>query len=754
MAQDVWLLRKALITCILLSVLAGNASAASENRKQALDSYFAHPEILKENNKEEKSFGKTRKFSVSASSLSKLHSGKEKSTMRSIQNLDQEVSSKLSERLRKSLEINQERHSNEEGIDLNRFFTQAKKSDIELNKYGKNSMEGRNIMKAASLVESYLESQGTGLNEPVKFSEEKRGNRLLAFQYFLPIHNTGQLEKHSRFSYVNSLLRPQLTGIQADLYALEAQRNRLKSVNSKASKKGLKFVGSSAERKALPVGIDFKSKADKQELKEADTGWKTEPPYFSADEDFIFDSPDGSSDAQESFFSNLQPTLLFSGSGGDTFVQSENKTSVAVSAHSPKHSTALILNPSIASEIAIEKFQQSGFEDSTHTWKETDLDENGEDLSGELTANPPLVSRTGKKLKKTTEVSPQSLKQKTMSHIQAESQNLNKKQSGSEQGIFDIKRVSPYMSLRSAKVRGFPKITLPLNYKRTSIPSHSQWVSSGSGEGSGSGGSYLTHSRHHLQWKPSQRVSTKGSSATRKTHTAITGAKDTETRNKCTKMGKSGVKTMSILALGDSLTNGFHSDDKSHTPYAKTLEYLLNKDEHTCYIMETVAKDGAEAYEMSASLQKHLKNRKVKYQWVIILAGTNDIVHNGHTHRRRAWDTALEHIIDLHITSHRFGAKTMVVTIPEMDCEESDRPPCKNTRLERNYINEKLRHYAKTNDFTTLCDLAKKFPRYSLTNKERKRLWEEGLHLRPAGYEKMAEIIYKDLLANIDKVVK
>ena len=505
-----------------MSYFPGNASAASENRMQALDSYFAHPEILKENNKEEKSFGKTRKFSVSASSLSKLHSGKEKSTMRSIQNLDQEVSSKLSELLRKSLEINQERHSNEEGIDLNRFFTQAKKSDIELNKYGNNSMEGRNIMKTASLVESYLESQGTGLNEPVKFSEEKRGNGLLAFQYFLPIHNTGQLEKHSRFSYVNSLLRPQLTGIQADLYGLEAQRNRLKSVNSKASKKGLKFVGSSAVRKALPVGIDFKSKAsrtDKQELKEADIEWKTEPPHSSADEDFIFDSPDGSSDAQESFLSNLQPTLLFSGSGGDTFVQSENKTAVDLSAHARKHSTALVLNPSIASEIAIEEFQQSGFEDSTHSWKETDLDENGEDLSGELIANPPLVSRTGKKLKKTTEVSPQSLKQKTMSHIQAESQDLNKKQSGSEQGIFDIKRVSPYMSLRSAKVRGFPKITLPLNYKRTSIPSHSQWVSSGSGEGSGSGGSYLTHSRHHQQWKPSQRVSTKGSSATRKTHT-------------------------------------------------------------------------------------------------------------------------------------------------------------------------------------------------------------------------------------------
>ena len=68
---------------------------------------------------------------------------------------------------------------------------------------------------------------------------------------------------------------------------------------------------------------------------------------------------------------------------------------------------------------------------------------------------------------------------------------------------------------------------------------------------------------------------------------------------------------MSILALGDSLTNGFHSDDRSHTPYAKTLESLLNKDKHKCYILETVAKDGAEAHEMSAWLQKHLKNSEL-----------------------------------------------------------------------------------------------------------------------------------------------
>ena len=140
---------------------------------------------------------------------------------------------------------------------------------------------------------------------------------------------------------------------------------------------------------------------------------------------------------------------------------------------------------------------------------------------------------------------------------------------------------------------------------------------------------------------------------------------------------------------------------------------------------------------------------KSKYSWIIILAGTNDIAHNSHNRNRRAWDKAAEHIINLHITSHRYGAKSVAVTIPEMDCEESKRPPCLHTHLERKYINEKLRYNARSNEFTILCDLAEKFPRYSLSSEERKQMWEVGLHMKSAGYERMAEIIYKDLLAHV-----
>ena len=65
-------------------------------------------------------------------------------------------------------------------------------------------------------------------------------------------------------------------------------------------------------------------------------------------------------------------------------------------------------------------------------------------------------------------------------------------------------------------------------------------------------------------------------------------------------------------SLGDSLTSGFHSEDKNHTPYAKTLEYLLNKDVHRCYTLTTVARDRIEASEISALLQNHLQNCKVQ----------------------------------------------------------------------------------------------------------------------------------------------
>ncbi|XP_029211235.2 uncharacterized protein LOC114975265 isoform X1 [Acropora millepora] len=831
MAQDVWLPRMALITCVLLSVLAGNTKAADGNRMQALDMHFFHPKTAKETNEQERKLSKNRKSIVTAMSQRKFHLGEPPSenkntTMQINHDFDKEVSKRLMGSSRRSLRKGKATKAKEEGIGLEKLIGHAESSNKKSKRHNKYSVEGGIIIKAASILGSSLESQVKGIDEPVKFSVEKVGNRVRAFQYFLPIQNTRKSKQSLRYKYVNSLLGPQLAGIQADLNGLDTRRRGGKTAFRKASRKGFKSVESGTERESLFVGGsrgDAKApKSDNKKKKIISTEKKIEQKNPAV-------GPSGQpSDLHELSSLNSQEILILSGSGEDE-LDLETGPAAQPSHRSPKDSVTLLSNQSMISELAFGDFQETALEDSIHSWEEDDSKDFGEDISGgEIIVRPSLVSQTGKNLKANAQgkPSPQSLRHKAMKyiqaksqyldgeqfdrdhnvihpweeedsndfgedlsggefvvrpslvsqtgknlkansqgklspqlsrhkavkHIQTESQNLNGWHSGGDLSVTEIQRVSPFLPFGSAKVRSFPKITVFPIYKRTGVPRHNPLATSGSGEGSGSGENDLPSSTHFQLMKLPQRTSTKESSAKNKTHTGIVRTKKRENRKKCSKKGKPAVRTMSILALGDSLTNGFHSDDKSHTPYAKTLESLLNKDKHNCYILETTAKDGAEAHEMSAWLQTHLKNRKVKYSWVIILAGTNDIIHNSHSHNRRAWDIALEHIIDLHISSHRFGAKTMAVTIPEMDCEESDKPPCKRTRLERNYINEKLRHYAKTNDFTILCDLANKFPRYSLSNKERERFWEEGLHMRPAGYKRMAEIIYKDLSEQIDEI--
>ncbi|KAK2565715.1 hypothetical protein P5673_010891 [Acropora cervicornis] len=822
MAQDVWLPRMALITCVLLSILAGNTKAADGNRMQALNIYFVHPKTAKETNEQERKLSKNRKSIVTAMSQRKFHigepqtsewpSGNKNTTMQTNHDFDKEVSKRLTGSSRRSLRKGKATKAKAEGIGLEKFIGHAESSNKKSKRHDKYSVEGGIIIKAASILGSSLESQVKGIDEPVKFPAEKVGNRVRAFQYFQPIQNTRKSKQSPRYKYVNSLLGPQLAGIQADLNGLDTQRRGGKTAFKKASRKGFKSVESGTEKESLFVGGsrgDAKApKSDNKKQKIINTEKKIEQKNPAV-------GPSGQpSDLHELSSLNSQEILILSGSGEDELDVSNYETGpVAQPSHrSPKDSVTVLSNQSIISEIAFGDFQETAFEDSIHSWEEEGLNDFGEDISGgEIIVRPSLVSQTSKNLKADSQgkPSPQSLRHKAMKHIQAksqyldgeqfgrdhnvihpweeedsndfgedvsggefidrpslvsqtgknlkansqgklspqlsrhkavehiqtESQNLNGVHSGRDLSVTEIQRVSPFPPFGSAKVRSFPKITVFPIYKRTGVPRHNPLATSGSGEGSGSGENDLPSSTHFQLMKPPQRTSSKESSAKNKTHTGIVRTKDRENRKKCSKKGKPAVRTISILALGDSLTNGFHSEDKSHTPYAKTLESLLNKDKHDCYILETIAKDG-----------------KIKYSWVIILAGTNDIIHNSHTYNRRAWDIALEHIIDLHISSHRFGAKTMAVTIPEMDCEESDKLPCKRTRLERNYINEKLRHYAKTNDFTILCDLANKFPRYSLSNKERERFWEEGLHMRPAGYKRMAEIIYEDLSEHIDEI--
>ena len=412
---------------------------------QALDLHFFHPKTAKETNEQERKLSKNRKSIVTAMSQRKFHLGEpqtsewpfgnKNTTMQINHDFDKEVSKRLMGSSRRSLRKGKATKAKEEGIGLEKLIGHAESSNKKSKRHNKYSVEGGIIIKAASILGSSLESQVKGIDEPVKFPVEKVGNRVRAFQYFLPIQNTRKSKQSLRYKYVNSLLGPQLAGIQADLNGLDTRRRGGKTAFRKASRKGFKSVESGTERESLFVGGsrgDAKApKSDNKKKKIISTEKKIEQKNPAV-------GPSGQpSDLHELSSLNSQPILIFSGSGEDE-LDLETGPAAQPSHHSPKDSVTLLSNQSMISELAFGDFQETALEDSIHSWEEEDSNDFGEDTSGgEIIVRPSLVSQTGKNVKANSQgkLSPQSLRHKAMKHTQAKSQYLDGEQFGRDPNV-------------------------------------------------------------------------------------------------------------------------------------------------------------------------------------------------------------------------------------------------------------------------------------------------------------------------------
>ena len=148
-----------------------------------------------------------------------------------------------------------------------------------------------------------------------------------------------------------------------------------------------------------------------------------------------------------------------------------------------------------------------------------------------------------------------------------------------------------------------------------------------------------------------------------------------------------------------------------------------------------------------------------RFDWVIILGGTNDVAHVKNfgdddsfmNQLINVWKPRIVRDIEvLHDTAHKYGARTILLTIPETAYEAW--PNFKTLWIMRRGINQDLREYARRSQGNTvLCDLALKLPRHSISPQAQAILWNDHLHLTPYGYDKMAEIIYQCLKPYLSK---
>jgi len=201
-----------------------------------------------------------------------------------------------------------------------------------------------------------------------------------------------------------------------------------------------------------------------------------------------------------------------------------------------------------------------------------------------------------------------------------------------------------------------------------------------------------------------------------------------------------------ILAFGDSLTEGMFSNGQGFSPYTIKLEKLLNANLSGASRYDIVNEgiSGQRVFdEMSARLPQSLRVHSVNLKLVIILGGTNDLSRLDCENSVNLADE----IIKLHAMAHKRGYRSVVVTIPEADMSGMQLLCSYDTYQSIWYTtNEQLRQYAAENtQKTVLCDLAECFPMFSLNAEQRNLYWSDNLHPSKAGYERMAEILYKTI---------
>ena len=538
-------------------------TGAKRTRVQVLDSFFDHPETLKETPAQESSLARSREMFQSALSLDGLYSLQNEESKLRTTYFDGEVPAHFLDWSKKGF-LNDElrTHENEVG------GLSEQPESLYAKKYGKKSMEGKKIVNAASLVESSIESQGTGLTESVKYSEEKVGNRARAFQYFLPTNSARSTKRRSRYRYINSLIKPQLAGISADLNGLDAQRNRTKSVDLKALKndfksRELKLENQFNEAQVRANLTEDKNSVDIETKEESkhNTKQETEPQYHANDM-FMLGTPDRSTYVQDLFLANPHPIKHFSGSGDEKVAHSKYKQQSIYAMVRPTlrwqkltatHVTTA--NQSRISKVALEIHRKSGFQESIQSTKKLkphirllsykerttanqdkalnkvfekfrgsgfqesnsgevwDWNDSGLHPDLKVDDDLQLIHQTDEKFKPTLRVSLQSFKDKSMSHIEEQSKQGSGVFYSSGHGSSDTQKATPSSYYRPTRVHGSPKVTTVSSYKRTTIShrefnygynsDYQSWTSS-SGEESGSGedGAFLLKHYHQLKLTP------------------------------------------------------------------------------------------------------------------------------------------------------------------------------------------------------------------------------------------------------------
>ncbi|KAL5499740.1 hypothetical protein EMCRGX_G011199 [Ephydatia muelleri] len=141
---------------------------------------------------------------------------------------------------------------------------------------------------------------------------------------------------------------------------------------------------------------------------------------------------------------------------------------------------------------------------------------------------------------------------------------------------------------------------------------------------------------------------------------------------------------------------------------------------------------------MADRLQKALSSASKKYDWIIILGGTNDLGQGVD------YKTILATLCSMHDNARASGAHTLCLAITQAAMEHDRRFLLQHTNKLK--VNAGLREYCDhSGGWSIFVDLYNELPHPTDGDTERNKYWCDPLHLTEHGYNVMADIIFSKL---------
>ncbi|KAK5655390.1 hypothetical protein OQA88_5660 [Cercophora sp. LCS_1] len=199
-----------------------------------------------------------------------------------------------------------------------------------------------------------------------------------------------------------------------------------------------------------------------------------------------------------------------------------------------------------------------------------------------------------------------------------------------------------------------------------------------------------------------------------------------------------------VLCFGDSLTAGFASWGLEFHPYRLKLQQMLEMAFPDLEI--EVVEDGLSGdtvkHGFLSRMQRHFPPKRKpgeSFDWTIVLGGTNDLAYSWRTEEifeklKETWDVPL-----------RRKSKVLALTIPEVGVEV-DR---KRRDAKRDKLNDLIRNYKR--DGFYVFDLNRAVPFFGMSEEDREKYWDDGVHFKPAGYDLVGKEVGMGLVKILEK---